>query len=139
MIDCPGCRHSLKSISFSSWQLHCGRRNAVLLGNYLYQNKKITCFVWYQRRISNHKTRISSFFVHEKRANTKKLLPPRKFHISHQLCSLCQYGLWSFQTGGTKLERLLPKNQHTQRKYILTRTTAFPHYNLKPFYGDFCF
>ena len=26
-----------------------------------------------------------------------------------------QYGLWSFQTGGTKLERLLPQNQHTQR------------------------
>jgi hypothetical protein len=24
--------------------------------------------------------------------------------------------LWSFQTGGTKLERFLPKNQHTQRK-----------------------
>ena len=27
-----------------------------------------------------------------------------------------QYGLWSFQTGGTKLERFLPKNQHAQRK-----------------------
>ena len=26
-----------------------------------------------------------------------------------------QYGLWSFQTGGTKLERFLPKNQLTQR------------------------
>ena len=25
-----------------------------------------------------------------------------------------KYGLWSFQTGGTKLERFLPKNQHTQ-------------------------
>ena len=23
------------------------------------------------------------------------------------------YGLWSFQIGGTKLERFLPKNQHT--------------------------
>ena len=29
---------------------------------------------------------------------------------------LWQYGLWSFQTGGIKLERFLPKNQHTQRK-----------------------
>ena len=29
-----------------------------------------------------------------------------------------QYGLWSFQTGGTKLERFLPKNQHTQRKFL---------------------
>jgi hypothetical protein len=29
-----------------------------------------------------------------------------------------QYGLWSFQTGGTKLERFLPKNQHAQRKLL---------------------
>ena len=29
-----------------------------------------------------------------------------------------QYGLWSFQTGGTKLERFLPKNQFTQRKLL---------------------
>ena len=29
-----------------------------------------------------------------------------------------QYGLWSLQTGGTKLERFLPKNQHTQRKFL---------------------
>ena len=32
--------------------------------------------------------------------------------------ALWQYGLWSFQTGGTKLERFLPKNQHTQRKFL---------------------
>ena len=31
-------------------------------------------------------------------------------------CTLWQYGLWSFQTGGRKLERFLPKNQHTQTK-----------------------
>jgi hypothetical protein len=31
---------------------------------------------------------------------------------------LWQYGLWSFQTGGTKLERFLLKNQHTQRKCL---------------------
>ena len=29
-----------------------------------------------------------------------------------------QYGLWSFQSGGTKLERFLPKNQYTQRKLL---------------------
>ena len=28
------------------------------------------------------------------------------------------YGFWSFQTGVTKLERFLPKNQHTQRKLL---------------------
>ena len=31
--------------------------------------------------------------------------PPR------QLCRVWQYGLWSFQVEGTKLERFLPKNQ----------------------------
>ena len=34
------------------------------------------------------------------------------------LCTLWQYWLWSFQTGGTKLERFLHKNQHTQRKLL---------------------
>ena len=29
---------------------------------------------------------------------------------------LWQYGLWSFQTGGTKLESFSPKNQFTQKK-----------------------
>ena len=33
-------------------------------------------------------------------------------------CTLWQYGLWSFQTVGTKLKRFLPKNQHTQRKLL---------------------
>ena len=32
--------------------------------------------------------------------------------------SLWQYGWWSFQTEGTKLERFLPKNQHTQKKLL---------------------
>ena len=31
---------------------------------------------------------------------------------------LGQYDLWSFQALGTKLERCLPKNQHTQRKLL---------------------
>ena len=30
-----------------------------------------------------------------------------------QICKVWQYGLWSFQAGSTKLERFLPKNQHT--------------------------
>ena len=34
------------------------------------------------------------------------------------VCRLWQYGLWSFQTGYTKLERFLHKNQHTQRKLL---------------------
>ena len=31
---------------------------------------------------------------------------------------LWHYGLWSFQTGGTKLGRFLLKNQHTQRELL---------------------
>ena len=31
---------------------------------------------------------------------------------------LWQCGLWSFQTGDTKLKRFLTKNQHTQRKLL---------------------
>ena len=31
---------------------------------------------------------------------------------------LWQYGLWSFQTGDTKLEIFLPKNQHIQKKLL---------------------
>ena len=34
------------------------------------------------------------------------------------VCPLWQYGLWSFQTGDTKLERFSPKNQHTQRNLL---------------------
>ena len=34
------------------------------------------------------------------------------------LFTLWQYGLWSFQTGYTKLERFLHKNQRTQRKLL---------------------
>ena len=40
------------------------------------------------------------------------------FLVISYVCTLWQYGLWSFQTEGTKLERLLPKNQHTQRKLL---------------------
>ena len=29
--------------------------------------------------------------------------------------AIWQYGLWSFLAGGTKLERFIPTNQHTQR------------------------
>ena len=32
--------------------------------------------------------------------------------------TLWQYGLWSFQKEGTKLEMFVPKDQHTQRKLL---------------------
>ena len=34
------------------------------------------------------------------------------------VCILWYYGLLSFQAGGTKLERFLLKNQHTQGKFL---------------------
>ena len=38
----------------------------------------------------------------------------KEFHSNFQH----NYGLWSFQMGGAKLDRFLPKNQHTQRKLL---------------------
>ena len=32
--------------------------------------------------------------------------------------TIWHYRLWSFQERDTKLERFLPKNQHTQRKFL---------------------
>ena len=39
-------------------------------------------------------------------------------YFRRKVRTLWQYGLWSFQTGGTKLERFLPKNQHHHRKLL---------------------
>jgi hypothetical protein len=61
----------------------------------------------------------------EYEAVSKKSKPPKEVNI----CLACtyfylgmyqvwQYGLWSFQTGGTILERFLPKNQYAQRKFL---------------------
>ena len=36
--------------------------------------------------------------------------------VEHPKYKVWQYGLWSFQMGGTKLKRFLAQNQHTQRK-----------------------
>ena len=52
---------------------------------------------------------------------TEQLLLERTsgwLETSDLVCTVWQYGLWSFQAGDTKLERFLPKNQHTQRKWL---------------------
>ena len=52
---------------------------------------------------------------------TEQLLLERTsgwLETSDLVCTVWQYGLWSFQAGDTKLERFLPKNQHTQRKSL---------------------
>ena len=47
--------------------------------------------------------------------NNALVLPSATMYITYLLW---QYGLWSFQTEGTKLARFLPKNQPTQRKLL---------------------
>ena len=47
-----------------------------------------------------------------------EIFQKKRRQFQYALQSLWQYGLWSFQTGDTKLERFLPKNQHTQRKLL---------------------
>ena len=39
-------------------------------------------------------------------------------YFTTEYCVVWQYGLWSFQTGDTKLERFLPKNQLTERELL---------------------
>ena len=39
-------------------------------------------------------------------------------YLSSPVYSVWQYGLWTFQMGGTKLEIFLSKNQQSQRKLL---------------------
>ena len=54
-----------------------------------------------------------------------------KFSASRhvQLSKVWQYRLWSLQTGDIKLKRVLPKSQHTQRKFLSFEncTNGEPH------------
>ena len=50
--------------------------------------------------------------------NCNKTRKQKQHQFQESALSLWQYGLWSFQAGGTKLERFLHKNQHTQRKLL---------------------
>ena len=43
---------------------------------------------------------------------------PKYLNKSISEFSLWQYGLWSFQAGGTKIERFLPKNKTYSREII---------------------
>ena len=50
--------------------------------------------------------------------NCLKLQMSKPKKLKYPISKLWQYRLLSFQTGGAKLERFLPKNQHTQRKLL---------------------
>ena len=67
----------------------------------------IVIFFIYRTSFSkSHRTTIS---IPERQIKRWKLI---------DLSRIWQYGLWSFQMGDTKLEILLPKNQHPQRKLL---------------------
>ena len=58
------------------------------------------------------KAKIISLYINLKFCNVQ-------WHYNeHVEFLLSQYGLWSFQAVGTKLEIFLPKNQLTQRKLL---------------------
>ena len=73
------------------------------------------------RRVISAVQKWGKFFNFEKKMcgdqHTYRVQCKKMLHTWHIL-ALWQYGLWSFQVGGTKLERFLPKNQHTQRKLL---------------------
>ena len=57
----------------------------------------------------------------------------RHLVLKPETCIVRQYGLWIFQTGYTKLERFLHKNQYAQRKllYFENWTNGEPQYLAK--------
>ena len=62
------------------------------------------------------KNHSNSYFDHCIFATTYSELTNKR--TGHNIRSVWQYGLWSFQTGYTKLERFLPKNQHAKRIFL---------------------
>ena len=75
---------------------------------------------------NRHVVCLTSTFIQQ---TTKWGVEPKKISYVHIQLFYClnnpitdprpwQYELWSFQMGGTKLERFLPMNQHTQRKLL---------------------
>ena len=52
----------------------------------------------------------------ERRRNSLRAVGSNRFKALW--CRVWQDGLWRFQTGVTKFKRFLPKNQHTQRKFL---------------------
>ena len=57
--------------------------------------------------------------------------------FARAVCTVLQYGLWSFQTGYIKLERFLHKNQHTQRNFLNFENWTNVHVNNYEFIINF--
>ena len=72
-------------------------------------SSKFSSLIWGTEVVGKTSTMFSCISLHQ-----KHLFSPKK-KGEHEIW---QYGLYSFQTGYTRLERFLHKNQHTQRKSL---------------------
>ena len=108
------------SCSFASWHFGCllflswdVRINCKLTawGSAFYTS--VICSAWWELTRFPNVVGSHYFLLHFSSSSdlSKKLL-------CHQSIELWQYGLWSFQMWGAKLERFLPKDQHTQWKLL---------------------
>ena len=77
----------------------------------------IAAFQFYMNNLMiNHGNALDSFGKSTKQAKSPHWKVAKKNKATAS--KVWQYGLWSFQTGGRKLERVLPNNQYTQRKLL---------------------
>ena len=93
--------------------------------------KQNSAFVFRRQPAELRKKKVSCEFelisLAAEKKNQMRFASPEKYFLLIRSLStkvqidsypLWQYGLWSFQTGGTTLERFLPKNQHRYPKEI---------------------
>ena len=78
------------------------------LSFYIYQNNRNFCLIVDRKVILKN-----MFWARCAPICTLYILISWVPSFDQSLSTVWQYGLWSFQTGGTKLERFLPKNQQT--------------------------
>ena len=79
--------------------------------------KDCHCIFWFWTFLQKNQNSNAQLYRTGAEAQSKQCTKTENLQLV-QVRTVWQYGLWSFQTGGTKLERFLPKNQHTQRKLL---------------------
>ena len=82
----------------------------VLFFSYFRRQKKLD----EERRLREEKKRQKQ--EQERLEQQKRIQEQEQRRVQEQV--LWQYGLLSFQAGYTKLEKILPKNQHIQKKLL---------------------
>ena len=80
------------------------------------------CKVWFSKSLFKLDpafiVNVNVILSNELELNKRHLCYCLTFEKEEGTPTIWQYRLWSFQTRGMKLERFLPKNQHTQRKLL---------------------